>query len=261
MPDENPRPALQVLQEQQAELVDHDQTPMTDLGCSLREGFQNRRELVRWYQAATVRTFGFLCESWQPKRLLSDRTLLQACITSERRQVWATGRPLMLDAARAHRRVLEEQALLPATHRAYNQLRKMAGEYIGDDGLDPTEVDPTKQNLAMRPAFSRKDQEQRRTLEELWDGFADEDALRDWLHALDQPTNGGLPDDFAALVMRDDVAVSYLVRGREDERLAKRWRELLAIAKLLPAFETGIKRMDAGELAKRTRGELEVAQA
>lgn len=259
MSEANPRPALQVLQHQQAELVDHEQTAATGLGCSLRHGFASRRELIRWYQAATVRTFGFLAESWRPRRLYSDLTLLQACIASERRRLWAGGRPLGLEAAATYRRLLEQQALLPAAHRAFNQLRKMAGEYIDEDDDGFGEVDPDQQELAMRPAFSRKDEEQRQALGELWGGFESEDEIRSWLHGLDVPTNGGLREDFAPLVMRDRTALDYLVRGRENERTARRFRERFAISMLLPAFRTGIKSMNAGELAKRTTGELGVA--
>ena len=127
--------------------------------------------------------------------------------------------------------------------------------------MNEGELDPERQDLAMRPAFSRKDLEQRQTLARLWEGFADPDALRDWLHDLDQPTNGALDATFPRRVMRDRVALSYLLRDRADEHEARLWREWFAVAKLLPAFETGIKRMDAGELAKRTRSGLEVAQA
>ena len=260
MTDAPPRPALDTLQRQQAELVDHERDPVTDLGCSLRHGFEHRRELLRWYQSATVRTFGALGEHWEPARLNSDKTLLQACITSDAREVWASDRTLGLEAAAAHRRVLEEHALLPAMHRAYNTLRKMAGEYIKEDDTDLSSFDPGTQEIAMRPAFSRKDREQRAALLQLWDGLDNRDDLRSWLHRLNQPTNGALGEDFAARVMRDRVMVDHLLRGGTDAHKSRRYREWFTISFLLPAFREGVERMDAGELAKRTSGGLEVAQ-
>jgi hypothetical protein len=142
-------------------------------------------------------------------------------------------------------------------------LRKQAGEYVGEDTGDvsPDEIDPERQELGMRPAFSRKDLEQRRALDQLWDGFPTEDALRDWLLDIAQPTNGALEEEFVRSVTRDRVALRHLVRGRADPRRAQWYRELLAVQRLLPAFDTGIRRMDTGELAKRTRGGLEPTQA
>ncbi len=258
------RPALPTLQAQQRELVDHESNPATDLTFSLRDGFASRRELIRWYQAATVRTFGALGDrAFTPTHLWDDHTLLQSCIISTNRQRWADGEPLDRAVAAEVRRVIEEEALIPAMYDAYNELRKMAGEYIGNEDeetYDEADLDPGHHEIAMRPAFSRKDAEQARALRELWGGFTDRDALRDWLHDLQQPANGALPDDLAAVVMRDDVALSYLLTGGASRAESRLFREWVAIDVLLPAFRAGIMRMDTGELAKRTPGGLEVAQ-
>jgi|GEM_PF-631213 len=258
----SPRPALTVLQAQQKELIDHEHRPMTGLDGSLRRGFDSRASLLVWYQAAVVRTFGALAETIPPHNFANDRTLLQAAIVDDdRRAQFATDDPMSLTGAARYRRSIEQYALLPATNEAYNQLRKMAGEYVGKDTEDiPEELSHDKQEIAMRPAFSRKDLEQREALERLWAGFATEDDIRDWLHDLDQPTNGALEADFARRIMTDRVAVRHLVRGQVREQQARIWREWLAITHLLPAFVTGVRRMDAGELAKRTREGLEVAQ-
>lgn len=256
-----PRPALTVLQAQQKELIDHRKHQMTGLNCSLRHGFDSRQRFIVWYQAAVVRTFGALAETVNPLDLARDRVLLQAAITSDKRRKWASDEPINLETAARYRRLLEQYALLPATNEAYNQLRKMAGEYIGTEAKNlPDSLAPDAQEIAMRPAFSRKDIEQRDALERLWSGFPTEDDLRDWLHELDVPTNGALPSDFPRRLMADRVAVRNLVRGRLPERETRVFRERLAITKLLPAFVEGVRRMDAGELAKRTTGGLEVAQ-
>ena len=258
----SPRPALAVLQGQQKELIDHREREMTGLGCSLRPGFASRTEVLGWYQSALVRTFGALAETVPPHNFETDRVLLQACIVDpSRRRRWARDEPMDRADAASYRRWLEQYALLPATHKAFNTLRTMAGEYVGKDTKDlPDELAHEKQEIAMRPAFSRKDLEQGEALERLWDGFATADDVRDWLHDLDQPTNGALDADFARRIMADRVAVRHLLRGRVREEQARVWREWLAITHLLPAFVTGVRRMDAGELAKRTREGLEVAQ-
>ena len=260
------RPALVILAEQQKELIDHETYPVTDLGCSLRHGFRSRRELVGWYQAAIVRTFGAIASEFPAEWLNGDRVTLQALLTDDERQRrWTRSNAAPMDELEAAktRRAIEQSRLLPAMNDAFNTLRPMAGEYTDDrNALASTDdLEASEQSVALRPAFSRKDLEQRHALNRLWDGLEDEDALRDWLHDLDLPTNGALDREFARRVTRDRVLKSWLIRGREDERVSRFWRVSWAVTKLLPAFVRGIERMDGGELVKRSSGGLEVAQA
>lgn len=252
------RPALKTLQHDQRALFSSD---VGDLP-GLRDGFQTRRSVINWYQAAVVRTFGFLVDEWPPGHLATDRTLLQGLVVSSARRGWASegSDPLPTDAARQLRKRLETDRVRPASNRAYNMLRKTAGEYIGAEGDDApaaTELDPEEQaNVAMRPAFQQKDLEQAHTLHELWAGFESEEKLLDWCHALDSPTNGAIKPEFSQLVANDRVALDHLLEGDTDvPDLEKQvYREQIAIHVLLPAFTVGVRRMNAGELAKRTTG-------
>ena len=202
----NVRPALETLKrDQMALLTGEDDRDLP----ALRMGFESRRAAIEWYQAASVRTFGFIADEFAPINLCRDTTLLQALITSEKRERWVfTDEPLSFEAAFGHRRWIETQLLGPASNRAYNQLRKMAGEYIDDEDQQLAHYDPEEQDhVAMRPGFQQKDQQQRVALRELWVGFESEEALRDWIHYLDEPTNGAVDPDLARKIVVDDVAI------------------------------------------------------
>lgn len=252
------RPALKTLQHDQRALLADDVGEVP----ALREGFVSRRGAINWYQAAIVRTFGYLADEWPALELSRDRVLLQSLVVSEARNGWAKSgaKPVSLSSARDVRDRLETSVVRPSCNKAYNMLRKTAGEYIDNEEKDmPTsELDPEQQaHVAMRPAFQQKDHEQRRTLEELWGGFEDVEAIRDWCNDLDGSTNGAIDADFSRMVADDTIAVEHLLAGETGrEQLDKQvYRERLAIHALLPAFVTGVKRMNAGELAKRTTGQ------
>jgi hypothetical protein len=249
------RPALQTLQVDQTALLNGDEVIQ-----GLRDGFDSRRKVIEWYQAALVRTFGFLAEEWAPIQLLRDRTLIGALVVGPERETLVE-EPLEPTDARAYRARLERNLVLPACNRAFNQLRKVAGEYVEDeDGSPGADVDPNEQqHVAMRPGFAEKDREQAATLAQLWGGFRDEQTLRDWVHRLDLPTNGAIDGELARKIGTDDVALEYLIDEAVEApgpTAARRYRERFAIVKLLPAFETGIRRMEAGELASKSKSKL-----
>lgn len=258
------RPALKTLSANQRALLDAD---TGTLGCGLREGFDHRRQVIEWYQAATVRTLGYLDDYWPPHRLANDYALLAALISGPARRNWLDDETLAalgdIDAwATEQRRELESQTLLPACNDAYTYLRKRAGEYI-DKPNDSTVGDPERQeHVAMRPGFQEKDLEQRAALRKLWGGFKDRDALMDWLHWLNAPTYGEIDASTPQELGLDPVATTHLVGDDVDALAARRYRERFAIGVeygddrvgLLPAFAAGITAMNAGELASTTSG-------
>ncbi|OYR89629.1 hypothetical protein DJ71_03930, partial [Halorubrum sp. E3] len=256
------RPALPTLQHDQRALLD----PQSDSGLEhgLRDGFPNRRVAIEWYQAAIVRTLGHITDRWEPGALLRDRTLLSALVVGSEREQFADD-PLSLEEARQYRQRLERVLVLPAFNLAYNALRKNAGEYPEDVRND--EHDPEGQEfVAMRPAFQVADRQQRAALRRLWGGFDSVEKLQSWLHDLSEPTNGALDESLPSRVGRDAVAREHFL-GRVDadsaleaEQLARAFRERFAVAKLLPAFADGIKRLEAGELATHTSGGLTPGQ-
>ena len=253
------RPALPTLQADQQALLAPE--PGDELRFGLRDGFPSRRELINWYQRAIVRTFGYIAEDWAPADLERDRVLLGSCLTGPDRE--AFDGDLDVDDARAYRLKLEEVIVLPACQRAYNDLRKRAGEYVDESDNEKIEdLDPASQDhVAMRPAFQIADRQQSRALRALWGGFEDIEHLQSWLHSLNEPTNGALEEEVPARIGRDPAGKKHLLDGRADSEVdARRYRERFAISELLPAFAQGIKRMEAGELASRSGSSLSPAQ-
>jgi hypothetical protein len=256
------RPALPTLQHDQRVLLEPE--PTSDLEHGLRHGFPHRRATIEWYQAAIVRTIGHVTERWEPESLVRDRTLLTALVVGDEREAFAD-EVLSLETAREYRRRLERVVVLPAFNRAYNALRKSAGEY--PDDARKSEHDPEQQDfVAMRPAFQVADRQQRTALRQLWGGFDSVEQLQSWLHDLSEPTNGAIEETLSSRVGSDSVAREYLL-GRpeadtalEAERVARKYRERFAVTKLLPAFADGLKRLEAGELATHTSGGLTPGQ-
>lgn len=254
------RPALKTLVEDQQRMLDGNGTRLSN---GLREGFAHRREVIEWYQAATVRTLGHLHDHWSPSTLATDDALLAALITGPARQNWVADPP-GLEWAREQRRELERQVVLPACNEAHAYLRKRAAEYLGDEeDIDPEDLrHPDEQeSLAMRPGFQEKDREQRHALQTLWGGFEDEDALTSWIHWLNVPTFGELDVESARDIGLDEWATACLLGNGVPAIDARRFRERFAIGVeagdrqigLLPAFANGISEMNAGELARRER--------
>jgi hypothetical protein len=262
---------LEVLQLDQRELIKADDPLLEDRptpSWDLRSGFPGRRQVVQWYQRAVIRTLGRFADDDHvpPRALVRDRSLLEILIVSEERRHYTSDseQPLSLEDAKSRRRALEERHLLPATTRAYNDLRGAAGEYIevfeDDSDRDPVDFTPeTQANLAMRPAFSRLDRLQQRMLTRLWGGFDDSDALRDWLHDLNRASNGQLDPELSERTMTDPSMLRALT-GAADDIQARRTRERYAIIEILPAFVAAVESMETGELAKRRKTSAQTFQ-
>lgn len=236
------RPSLSVLQDDQRALIRPVDTDRYTDEYHLRIGFPHRRAAIEWYQRAIVRTFGHIADDVGIDTQLTYGPLLDWLIPG---RAGETGTP------RLGREQFEAEVLLPACNRAYNELRKVAGEYIDDDdGRAWTDLDPEgQQHVAMRPGFQRLDAMQAKALGELWGGFPNREALFNWLHGLDEPTNGAVREDIAALVNRSQLATELLLENYRPERKARFFREEFAIRLLLPAFAGGVDRMHPGELA------------
>lgn len=241
--DRRVRPALLSLLYDQVELVD------ADVGYDLRTGFKEVSDLIEWYQRANVRTLGNLAAIWPPTDCISDETLLAATVRDAPAETFPEWK------AREYRRLLEDEAVKPACREAYQSLRDSATEYVKSDDDDDssrvgTDLDPTKQgSVAMRPGFSSLDDQQAAVLEELWGGFESRYELDDWLHSLNSPTFGEIDDDLPRQVMRDEVALDYLIYERETEK-AEMYRYTFATTVLLPNFVAAVRAIETAELAK-----------
>lgn len=245
--DRRVKPALLTLLHDQAALLDASYGTATH---DLRSGFPTGRALINWYQKATVRTLGNIADGWPPIDCVDDETIRAACVRD------AEGKNNLADwKATGVRRLLEAIIVQPACNRGYKALRPAATEYIAsDDGETEAsgslqDLDPGRQkHVAMRPGFQTLDRQQQRVLEELWDGFDSTDALLDWLHGLNSPTNGEIADDIAQQVITDDVARAHLVEHNDTEA-ARGYREIFACGILLPAFVAGVRSLETAELA------------
>ncbi|MFD1634631.1 hypothetical protein ACOZ4L_02735 [Haloplanus ruber] len=232
----SPRPALDVLHADQQRLLfegDHRRTPPIE---PFVDGFETRREVVTWWQAAAVRTFGHIAEQWEAADLSRDRALLDH-LTGDSESA-ATQRQRILDAI-----------VLPACQDAFNHLKAAAVERLpGEnetDGFDYRDVDPQKEeHPAMRPAHAVLDRRQHEALARLWGGFEDRMAAEAWLHDLVPATHGALDREIGRNLMADRTARTHLIDG--DSREAAQYRERLAIGVLLPAFAEAAKSLQGG---------------
>lgn len=226
------RPALRVLQDDQAELLE-----------SLLEGFETLVDVVEWYQSAAVRTFGYIEEYLEPTQLLADRALVRALTGGETR--------------RSDRTRYAYGTLHAPCNRAYVDLRERSGEYVAESSqgdYDELDLDPSRQRfLAMRPAHSELDARQREALLELWRGFDDASELLTWVLGLQGPTHGEIDEELARELLRSDHAAEVLLADELTDAVAAD-RVRFAIGVLLPAFNAGAAELTAGEQAE-TGGE------
>lgn len=249
------RPALVTLQRDQSALFSTEHSRGVREG--LRKGFSSRRSLIRWYQRAAVRTFGYLGDVFAPPELQRDRVLLAACITGIAGGKWCENPPAPA-VAREYRNHLEARVQRACT-RAYKDVREVAGEYgdivqDGDVSISARDLDPDRQqHLAMRPAFQELDDKQNEALERYWGGFRDLEAVLDWVHDLKTPSNGEIADGLAGDIVQDQVARQCLLDEFDSETAAREWREAFLISEVLPAFLAGAETMTADELAAPTR--------
>lgn len=242
--DKRVKPALLALLHDQAELLNSDTEP------DLRGGFDSRRELIGWYQRASVRTLGHISETWKPRDCIADSALVNGATSSGK---FTGGR------GQWYRRVLESTHVQPAFSEAYEEMRDVAKEYVqrpeeGDRSSPGKDLDPSSQAyLAMRPGFQVLDKQQQRALSDLWGGFESVEAVQDWIHALNAPTNGEIDSSLASLIVSDETAMERLVYDADADR-SRRYREALAATVVLPAFVDGVRSIDADELAQETSG-------
>lgn len=238
------RVAVDVLQQDQRVILydgDEDRRPPIQ---PITEPFGSRREIINWWQAAAVRTFGHLADDFPARAIVRDGAL-EAALLGE-----------LSDAASNHRRQRLVEHCMGACQTAYRDLEQRAHEWLPTEdgsGQDYTRIDPTEQrHIAMRPSFSRLDAEQGRSLAALWGGFEDRERLSRWVHGLPAVASFGetLDADLATGLARDGHAREMLLAGTD---LAASWRERFAATVLLPAFARRARKLRGGEQTRRQR--------
>lgn len=207
-------PALNILQRDRLELLEGgDNTRAPELK-PLRDQFDDRRELINWYQAALVRTLGYL-DVYAPPELLVHSSLVADGLVA--------GDDAPLDALQVDDYI--DHMFQPAYEHAYDDLESNSQEWTGqgEEGGDYRDIQTTtEKNVAFKPAFRLLDEEQADVLKAYWRGFDDERALRQWaggLTAVTRPLHKArtwrrrreLPQQpLQELIMSDSVAVDYL---------------------------------------------------
>lgn len=238
------RPSLDTLQHDQREALysgdDSRSPPLTPLV----DRFRSRRDLINWYQACNVRTFGHLTERWPPHDLVRDKELVDAlCARDEheasKNQLWLHARTI-------------EAVVLPACGTAYRHLRDKSGERTAnandryseaDD--DWSDIEPAEEHhIGMRPAYSLLDREQADALGDLWGGFDSRRNVSEWLHSLHAATYGTYGASEAGELLSDQYATEMFLA---DSLEAQLFRERFASIELLPAFATAASQLQAGE--------------
>lgn len=248
-PSKPTQPALQALR------ADQDRAE-----ANLYSGFTSLRDVVEWTVDVAVSTLGMLPDWWFVD-VTSDDYLLTVLLTGPERKLHDAD-PIALDKAADERRQLAADWLLPAFLAAYRELRKSAGEYVEEGDADQVPRDPDRQRwTAMRPGYDELRTLLADLLDELWQGFADETAVLDWLHRLQEATHGeiavgfenahgDLADDvdWVTLVYHDDHAIERLTAPSDDLQSA-RWREWFAGTCVLPGANAGVRARSPGESA------------
>lgn len=235
------RPSLDTLQHDQRTMVYSGEPARVPELKPIVDGFRTRRELINWYQAATVRTLGHISEYVPPVDLERDLALVDA-LTTERPHT-DSGKEWL------HTQVIEG-IVLPACGEAYRHLRDKSSERTAtvkyaDDGEDWEDIDPTAEHhIGMRPAYSRLDAEQAEVLSELWGGFDSRGEIGEWLHSLHPATYGTYGASEAHELLRDQYGRENFIA---DTREARIQRERFAIVELLPRFAEAARRLRASE--------------
>lgn len=217
-----PRPALDVL--------DSDQDAIR---AELLDGFDGYRSVIDWWQRTAVLTFGHVADEFPAEALLN--TTRVRFLTEHSR------------VGEARRSKIYTEEIAPACQDAFNDLKTQAIERLsageGGDTYDDLDVD-AQEDPAMRPAFRVLESRQQRALSSLWGGFEDDRGLSGWLHRLTSCTYGEI-DREAASDLSSGVTREFMLEASAAD--AQRYRVLLAIGELLPAFAAASRRLQAGE--------------
>lgn len=227
--------------------------------ASLLDGFESRRAVLRWGQRIAIRTLGQipqqrfhqLAQEFVPDSNHMEGVLLASFLTTDART-----RDLHDEAAKNLRERWASEVLGRVQVEAFRNLRKDAGEYVGEqasDKLDEDGYDPEDQDFVMRPALSELDDFQREALNKVIGGLDDKSEILEWGDLLTSATRGepidpnGAPGSFVPRCYREPSMVALLTRETDPYQRA---REAFLAHWLLPAFNRGVS-----DLTRRTAEE------
>lgn len=246
----NPRVAADVLHhDQRVVLFDGDDErdpPITPLA----EPFDDRRDLINWWQAASVRTLGYLPDIFPAVKIVREDHLVDALVGPD-------------SGGDGNLRAKLVERLIDPSWASLKDMETRANERLEgfDSGQDYTEISPDEQeHIGMRPAFTRLDEQQRAAMLSLWDGFDDRVALDRWLHELSSVADFSdvLDEPLGKMMIQSTHAREMFLT---DSNVAQEYRERFASVLLLPAFAKRARQLRAGESISDDRGDSELNQA
>lgn len=177
-------PALPVLQAQQ-----------TGLRKSLREGFENREEILLWTHAAAAISVGHLEPSFG-RRIVSDRWRVATLLKSESDRERMCANPPSEEIARSERQSIIQADLSPRFQEALSTMRGSAADYTDDEGVEHLDK---QRFIAMRPRVHQLAVAQHETL--CWaldraerQAVQDRQSVQKWLDYAGYACAGALPD-------------------------------------------------------------------
>jgi hypothetical protein len=211
----------------------HDQRQLLE---DLHGGFESREEVLLWLQRVSVRSLGYIPDQWFRSVAMRPDVLKDLVGDGE--------------INRFRRGQLGDIVLDRAFRTAFHRIRERVHEYtdgVGDESeSDIGTPDPQRQKfIAMRPELSATDSSQREALIRLFDGFADREAIRLWVHELREAAEGQLPESFLEYACYSPAGHDPLV-APPDDGPARTARENLAAETILPAFNRGVRTLQAG---------------
>ena len=235
------QPALDVFQVGKLELLYDGAAGRSPPITPWADGFDSEREVIDWWQAATVRSFGLLATHCPPRNIRRDRTFRKALLNES-------------DDAAAYRARFRRQFLEPALFDAWNHLARSATEQLGrnEDSVDYRHFDARdEKHVGRMPALTQLDRAQSAVLRTLWRGFEDATALDRWLSTLPAATRAQHEKNLPKRVMSDRTTRRLLLGTSED---AAAHRRRFAIVVLLPAFARAANTLRGGEESEDING-------
>jgi hypothetical protein len=217
---ESRRPALRKLATDQRECIETLQTP-----------FNSREDVLLWLQRVSVRSLGYLPDDWF--RAVALRLDVLDDLVGDG------------DVERFRRGQIGDLVLHRAFRTAFHRVREKVHEYTDTSETEETPDAEDQKFIAMRPELSAIDTTQRDALVDLFDGFADREAIRLWVHDLRPATEGNLPASFLEYCCYTPMAYEPLV-APPDDGPARTARENLAATLVLPAMNQGVRSLQAG---------------
>lgn len=222
------------------------------------DGFESRRDVIRWGQRIAVRALGQvpqrryeqLATSFRPDENHMEGPLLAAFLDEDART-----REMRPEAVEGLRERWAADVLGPVSVRSFRDLRKDAGEYIGEteDNDGEPGYDPAGQAFAMRPALKELDESQASALEMVLGGLEGKESILAWGDYLTQATRGEPvdvdrgPGTFVKKCYQEPSSVRLLT---DTSPPWQRAREAFLAQYLLPAFNRGVR-----DLTSRTTEE------